>query len=64
MTESRYQEEIARIAAIDRRALAWDADGCRELALAIRQGREPDREPVAVTWLDGANPPIAALRPL
>ncbi len=51
MTESRYQEEIARIAAIDRRALAWDLDGCRELALAIQQGRAPGQTPTAVSWL-------------
>ena len=51
MDEQRYQEEIARIAAIDRRALAWDADGCRELAAAIEKGRESGQASIAVTWL-------------
>lgn len=51
MTEERYREEIARIAAIDRRALAWDEEGCRELAAELRDGPRPERPAVAVTWL-------------
>ena len=51
MTGSRYQEEIDRIGGIDRRALAWDAEGCEELALALRRGREPERPLTAVTWI-------------
>ncbi len=51
MTESRYREEMARIAAIDRRALAWDEAGCRELADELLAGPRPARSPTAVTWL-------------
>lgn len=51
MTDDRYEEEFARIAAIDRRALAWDDDGCGELAAAILEGRRPERPKQAVTWL-------------
>lgn len=51
MTEARYQEEIARIAAIDRRALAWDEAGCRELAEEVLTGPQAGRSPQAVNWV-------------
>lgn len=51
MSASRYQEETERVRAIDCRQLAWDADGCRELAKALITDGVPASQPVAVRWL-------------
>lgn len=57
MTASRYQEELARIAAIDPRALAWDDEGSRELAQALVAGPVMARPPMAVSWLQAEAAP-------